>query len=419
MRGLAVRIFEDAVREMRPDHLIAGGRWTRECSRPVEAYRRILVIAIGKGAIAFVHAIEAQLGDRISAGIAVVPRGYSAALPPDLSLPTRVRLMEAGHPVPDSAGLQASRAVLSLAGGAGAEDLVLVCVSGGGSALLPAPSVGVSMRDVVRLTGLLLRSGAPIGEVNTVRRAISRIAGGGLARIAAPAEVIGLVLSDVPGDDPADVAGGPLSVPPTSAKDALEVLGRYGIDVPSTVLRCLRNARPAATPDASVYVVGTNSALVRAAADAARRLGVEVEAHEDPLTGEARQEGPRIIHEALQGAPVHILGGETTVRVTGEGKGGRNQELALAAAIELESVDRPMVLLAAGSDGVDGPTAAAGAVCDRLTVATGRRLGANALRHLAANDSWGFFDRVGGLVVTGPTHTNVMDLVVVARSDDG
>ncbi len=419
VRGLLVRMFEDAVLAVRPDRLVADGGWMRACTRRLEAYGRVLVVAVGKGAIPFASAMEASLGDRLSTGVAVVPYGYARALPGDLAPPGRVRVLEAGHPVPDSAGLDASREVLSLVRGAEADDLVIACISGGASALLPAPSPGISLTEVARLTRSLLGCGAPIDEVNTVRRALSQIAGGGLARAAAPAEVVGLVLSDVPGDDPAVVAGGPVSTAPTSAGDALDVLDRFGVETPAGVVSYLRQSRTSAEVLATVRVIGSNADLLRAAAESARRGGLDAMVHEGFLTGEARSCGARVIREALGAPSIHVFGGETTVRVTGGGTGGRSQELALSAAIELDATGGSSVLLAAGSDGVDGPTAVAGALCDRLTLPAGRRLGLDAGQCLDQNDSWNYFNMVGGHVVTGPTHTNVMDLVVVAQGVGG
>lgn len=409
-------VFRDAVQAVRPDRLVASRNWMNSCGRTIEGYGRVIVIAIGKCALPFAQSMERELDDRISDGIAVVPHGYPSALPADLPLPQRMRVLEAGHPIPDAAGVRASEEVLALAEGAGRDDLVIVCVSGGGSALLPAPPRGISIADVSRLTRDLLRSGAPIGEVNTVRRAVSRIAGGGLATAAWPAEVVGLIVSDVPGDDPSTVAGGPVSTTPTSAGEALDVLSHYGIEAPGSVVRFLQQGDPVQKSSAVVLVVGSNSDLLHAAAISAESHGLGCVVHAGPLTGFARDTGPRIVREAVHGPLMHILGGETTVRVTGSGTGGRNQELALAAAIEIDTGGQPLTLLAAGSDGLDGPTRAAGAICGSTTVQTGRELGMSAESFLAENNSWEFFERVGGHVITGPTHVNVMDLVVTIRT---
>jgi hydroxypyruvate reductase len=418
-----VRIFEEAAREVRPDRLVADGSWVKGCARPIGSYGHVVLVSIGKGAIPFALAVERTLGDRLHGGLAVVPHGYSENRPPDLDLPRRVRVIEAGHPVPDRDGVEASRAVLRLAGGAGEDDLVIVCISGGGSALLPAPPPGVPIASIRDLTRSLLRSGAPIHDVNTVRRALSRIAGGGLARAAAPAEVVGLVLSDVPGDDLAVVAGGPLAASPTTADDALDVLSMRGVEVPPEVVRHLRAAgrRTEAEVRATARLVGSNADLLRAAALVARRLGIPATVHRELLLGEARETGVRVVRAAVspQEPPgIHLWGGETIVRVTGQGTGGRNQELALGAAIELHVMRGDCPVLAAGSDGIDGPTRAAGAVCDGRTVALGRNRGLDARRLLDDNDSHRFFAATGGLVVTGPTHTNVMDLVAVLRPRD-
>ncbi len=410
-----VRIFKEAVRAVRPDRILVEGSVRIESSRRLDAYGRVVVVAMGKAAVPFAVALETLLGDRIDDGIAVLPHGYLGRRPADLDLPVRIRLLESGHPVPDQAGVAASRAVLELSGSAGPRDLVVVCVSGGGSALLPAPPRRIPVRMIGDVTRSLLRSGAPIDEVNTVRRALSGIAGGGLAASAAPAEVLGLVLSDVPGDDPAVVAGGPVSTSPTTGRDAADVLERWGISCPAVILEHLAGRRSPAVTNAVVKVLGTNADLLRAAGRAAEREGFDVRIHPAPLQGHARSVGVDLARRAIEGPPVHILGGETTVRVTGPGIGGRNQELALAAAIELDSIGGPVSILAAGSDGVDGPTSAAGAVCDERSVAFGAEHGMSARECLDRNDSWRWFDRVGGHVVTGPTHTNVMDLAITVR----
>jgi hydroxypyruvate reductase len=422
-KALLVRIFEEAVREVRPDRLLADGSWVKDCARPIGSYGRVVLVSIGKAAIPFAVAVERTLGDRLYGGLAVVPHGYAEHRPADLDLPRRVRVIEAGHPVPDRDGVEASRAVLRLVGGAGADDLVIACLSGGGSALLPAPPADVPIGSIRDLTRSLLRSGAPIHEVNTVRRALSRIAGGGLARAAAPAEVVGLVLSDVPGDDLAVVSGGPLAASPTTADDALAVLSTRGVEAPPEIVRHLRAAAGRKEEEeevrATARLVGSNADLLRAAALVAGRLGIPATTHGDLLLGESREAGARVVRAALSAqvpSGIHLWGGETTVRVTGQGTGGRNQELALGAAVELHAMRGDCPVLSAGSDGIDGPTRAAGAVCDGRTVALGRERGLDAGRLLDENDSNRFFAGTGGLVVTGPTHTNVMDLVAVLRS---
>lgn len=331
--------------------------------------RRNVVLGAGKAAAAMAEAVEDLLGDRLDGGLVVVKYGHGVPL-------RRVRLREAGHPVPDAAGMAAAAEVEALARAAGPDDLVIVLLSGGGSALLPAPADG-DLDRLVALTEDLLRGGADIHAINRVRRGADRLKGGGLARAIAPARHVTLALSDVLGDDPATLASGP-TVPPGG-------------------------------PVAPYVVVGSLATALDAAAAAARALGWPTERLEPLLTGEAREEGARIGRRLREhpGPRCFVGGGEPVVTVRGRGRGGRAQELALAAALELSGTDR--ALLAAGTDGTDGPTDAAGALVDGGTIGRG---GPGALEHLDRNDSGTYLARAGDLWITGPTRTNVGDLVL-------
>jgi hydroxypyruvate reductase len=389
---------------------------------------RLVVIAAGKAASRMARAAERALGSRIDEALAV---DTSATVPLG-----RTRLLLAGHPVPDTRGLAAAEAVEALAGRLGPRDVMIVLLSGGASALLPAPVPGVSLADKAALTGLLLRAGATIGEINTVRKHLSRLKGGGLARAAGAARVACLVLSDVVGDDLPTIASGPTVPDPTTYTDALAVLRRRGLleEAPPAVRAHLeagaRGERPETPkPDdgafrrVATHVVGSNRLSTEAAAREARRQGLRPLVLTTRLEGEAR-EAVRVLVAVLRecveagrpaSPPVCLLaGGETTVTVRGAGQGGRNQELALAAALPLAAFPVPAVVASLATDGVDGVGGAAGGVVDDGTLERAERLGlAPASAFLETNDSRGFLGPLGDLIVTGPTGTNVVDLTVL------
>jgi len=389
---------------------------------------RVLVLAAGKAAPAMAAAAEAALGPRIADGLAV-----SNAPGPRLR---RTRLQLAGHPLPDARGVEAAHAVEAMVRGLTVEDVLVVLLSGGASALLPAPVPGVSLEDKAAVTALLMRAGAGITELNTVRKHLSRLKGGGLARAAAPARVVTLVLSDVVGDDLSTIASGPTVPDPTTYAEARRILDDRGLAsaVPASVRRHLdagvRGER-AETPkprDAvfrrvRTRVVGSNRLSVQAAAREARGRGLRPLVLTTRLEGEAREVARvlvAVLRECVESAtpaspPVCLLaGGETTVTVRGDGRGGRNQEMAVAAAEGLASFPVEAVVAALATDGIDGASESAGGVADRTSVARARALGLAApAAFLAANDSNGFLAPLGDLIVTGPTGTNVVDLAVL------
>ncbi len=425
-------IFDAAIAAVRPAALLE-----RVNLGSVEGYRRVVLVGAGKASMAMAGALEARLGDQLSEGLVVVPHGYRDAFPADAPAPRRVEVVEAGHPVPDEAGVRAARRTLDLAAALGPDDLLLVALSGGGSALWPAFADGISLDDAQRTFRLLLASGLDIGVVNIVRRHLSRIGGGRLARAASPACVHTLLLSDVPEQHGwsdtetfAAIASGPTVPDRTTFDDAVSVLRRFDLwDVlPASVQPHLEHglADPSLEtlkPDDPVFrrttvrVLGHNFDARLGAQIEAERRGYHIGAgFLDYTWGEARTVGRWQAQAALDLAvdcPTCLLwGGETTVTVTGDGRGGRNQELALAAALELDGTDRDIVLLSGGTDGIDGPTDAAGAWATSRTAAQARALGLDATDHLERNDAYPFFDAVGGLVRTGPTHTNVMDVQI-------
>ena len=383
-------------------------------------HARIFLLGAGKASGAMAAAAEEVAGDRVAGGFVVVKDGYGGHL-------RRVEIAEAGHPVPDARGLAASARLLEVARSAGEGDLVLFLVSGGGSALTLAPAPPITLAEKQEVTRLLLDSGAAIGELNAVRKHLSAFKGGQLARAAAPAAVLTLALSDVIGDPLDVIASGPTAPDPTTFADALEVLARRGLSgrVPPSVARRLEAGRAGEireTPKpgdplfdrVTNVVVGNNALVTDAAAATARRLGYRTDLTTRELQGEARDVAREFVARARRLPPPACLiaGGETTVTVRGSGKGGRCQEFALAAALELEPTDR-LTILAAGTDGTDGPTDATGAIVDAGSIARGSAAGADARRALADNDAYRFLRASDDLLVSGPTRTNLLDLYVV------
>ncbi len=391
---------------------------------------KVYIVGGGKAGRTMGDAALRALGNLVEEGVLAVPRGAGGASGP-------LRFVEAGHPVPDIGSLAAAREILATLEKAGGNDLVIALVSGGGSAMISAPAEGIAAAEKADVSRLLLQAGADIHSFNTVRKHLSEVKGGLLARAAHPAAVWVLLLSDVPGDDPSVIASGPFTPDPTTYADAVGVLERYGLlyAVPASVRwRLMEGAgdRAPETPKPGdpafrkvvQALVGTNRTAMDAAAECARREGADVVLLPGFLRGEAR-DCARAFCDRLKSAaagrppdrPVALIaGGETTVHVQGNGTGGRNQEFALASAIELAGTEG-MAVLAGGTDGVDGPTDAAGAYADGTTAARAKALGRDPRSHLADNDAYPFFQALGDLVVTGPTGTNVTDLAIgFARS---
>ena len=405
--------------------LTIGGR-----DYDLAAFDRVWVVGGGKAATAMVAALHRILGARLHGGIAVTKFGYI-----DTALDTGpVQVVEAGHPLPDDAGVRGARRMADLLRSATEHDLVLAVISGGGSALLPLPSTGLHLQDLQATTDLLLRAGATIVELNAVRKHLSQIKGGGLARLAGKASVVSLILSDVVGDPLDVIASGPTLPDPTTFDDALKVLERYDLDgqVPRAVRQHLEAGQRGEIPDtpkaesglfARVHnlIVGSNRLAAEAAVREARAGGLDALLLSTFVEGEAREVAlvaaalakELVAHDRPVSRPACLVwGGETTVTVRGQGKGGRNQELALAAALSLEGLSN-VVLVALGTDGTDGPTDAAGAVVTGETIARARALGLDPFAHLVDNDAYTFFRALGDLICTGPTGTNVNDLLFI------
>jgi hydroxypyruvate reductase len=390
---------------------------------------RLIVLAAGKAAGSMTEAAEQHYLGRIAegrlAGIAVTRHGYGR--------PTRhIPIVEAGHPVPDEAGLKGTERALALAEGAAGDDLVLVLLSGGASANWIAPAKGITLAEKQAVTRALLRSGAAIGDMNTLRKHLSRIKGGRLARLAYPAKVITLAISDVPGDDPSVIGSGPTVPDPTTLEDARAIVARFRLDLPAAVSKALDDPGNETPKPGDKVFAGSDYRIVARPADALRAAqgraiaaGYECVLLGDRLQGEAREMAAEHAHLArdlsAEGRRVVILsGGELTVTLRGQGRGGPNQEYALALAIHLDGA-AGISALAADSDGTDGgsgrPDDPAGAFVDPTTLRRARATGLDPAAFLADNDSTGFFNGIGDLFVPGPTFTNVTDFraIVVDR----
>jgi hydroxypyruvate reductase len=377
---------------------------------------RTVVLGAGKAAAAMARAVEAHMPGPVE-GLVVTRYGHAVAC-------ARVEVVEAAHPVPDAAGREAARRILEYAQSAGPDDLVLCLISGGASALLALPAAGLALEDKQAVNRALLACGADIAQMNAVRKHLSAIKGGRLAAAAHPAKVVSLLISDVPGDDPAVIGSGPTVADPTTFADALAILCAYGIEPPAAVLKHLSEARDE-TPKpgdprlarAETIIVARPQTSLEAAATRARQTGITPLILGDALEGEAREVAKVLAGIALQvrrhGQPaphpcVLLSGGETTVTVRGAGRGGRNAELLLALALHLRGA-AGISALAADTDGIDGSEDNAGAIALPDTLPRARAKGLDARALLADNDAYAFFEALGDLVVTGPTLTNVND----------
>jgi hydroxypyruvate reductase len=440
MREDARRIFLKGLEAVEPAAAVnrycrreAGRLLVGQSTLDLDAFERVFVVGAGKASAPMALALEQILGDRITRGIVNVKYGYTAPV-------QRIDLVEAGHPLADENGIRGAQQILDLISGAGPDDLVLCLISGGGSALLPLPVESISLADKQETFRVLTECGATIHEMNTIRKHISRIKGGHLAKAAHPATVISLMLSDVVGDDLDVIASGPTVADSSTYRDCFRVLDAYGVRaaLPATVVGHLEAGLAGQIPETpkagdTVFaktrnlIVGSNIEALVSAEREARRLGYGTLVLSSMIEGETRCVAAThcaIAREILAtGHPIDtpaciLSGGETTVTIKGRGVGGRNQEFALAAAMGLAGAG-PVVVLCAGTDGTDGPTDAAGAFADSGTVARAQALGMDAGDYLAGNDAYHFFKPLGDLLITGPTNTNVMDLrVVLAGSPD-
>jgi len=401
--------------------------WVDGTAYDLRRFKRVVVVGGGKAGASMAAAIEEIVEDRITAGVVSVKYGYTA--------PTQIiEVREAAHPVPDEAGVSNTRDMVKLLREATRDDLVICLISGGGSALMTLPVEGVSLDDVQILTQTLLKSGAPIEAINAVRKHLSQVQGGQMARLAYPATLITLVLSDVVGSPLDVIASGPTVPDPTTFAHAQAVLARYveSSVIPSSIRRYLLRGlsggvqeTPKADDEAfdriQTVIIADNARAAQAAVEKAAEAGYHTLLLSTFVEGEAREVG-RVLAALGKEIVAHnrpvprpaclILGGETTVTVRGNGRGGRNQELALAAALAIQGWD-DVLIASLGTDGSDGPTDAAGGIVDGSTVSRGQALGLSAVAALDQNDAYTFLSQTDNLLVTGPTNTNVNDLMAV------
>lgn len=437
LRGDARAIFEAGLKAADP--IVAVKKYLiRDCNKlllkgheyDISNYEKIYVIGMGKAAASMAKAVENIIGDKIAGGIVNVKYGHSAAL-------EKIKINEAGHPVPDEAGLSGSKEIIELLRTTGERDLVICLISGGGSALLPVPAGDLTLEDKQSVTKSLLDCGANIHEINSIRKQISAVKGGRLAALVYPSTLISLILSDVIGDDLDVIASGP-TVPDTHTfHDCRNIINKYKLEekVPKRVIDyieagCDGKIEDTPKPDSPIFektqnaIVGSNILAVNAAKKKAQDLGYNSIVLSTFIHGETEEVAK--VHTAIAKEikssenpakkPACIIsGGETTVTIEGKGQGGRNQEFVLAAAIDIDELDN-VVVLSGGTDGNDGPTDAAGAIADGHTISRGNKLDLNAYGYLCENNSYNYFMPLGDLLFTGPTNTNVMDLRIILVS---
>ena len=432
-REIAENIFIEGVKSVLPEKLITGIMrldgsvlTIGEQKVQLDNIKNIYVIGAGKASAAMGHYVESILGKRIAGGHIVVKYGHACKL-------KRIKVTEAGHPVPDVNGLRATDEIIKISARATENDLVLCLISGGGSALLADLPEGLLPEELYIVNNLLIRCGASINEINCVRKHLSGVKGGQLAKIVRPAQLITLVLSDVTGNPLEVIASGPTVPDPSTFSDALKVIEDYAIasDITTGVLNYLKDGSHGIHPETPKpgdplfsgtlnILAGTNQIALRAAKNKAASMGFKTYIIDSELKGDVENVCESVISTAISfknnkeiQKPVCLLfGGETTVRVNGNGRGGRNQHLALSAAVRLKNIP-DITFLSAGTDGTDGPTDAAGAVADIGTVRRAMSLNEDPEIYLSEFNSYNFFKRVGGHIMTGPTFTNVMDIVVV------
>ena len=426
LRRDALACFEAAVDAVEPERLVREFLVNRSDLRQPSGL--VWLASVGKAAAAMARGALSVLGERLAGGVVIVPAGQGED---ELA---GLEVFAGGHPIPNREGVEGARAIRSLARQAGADDLFLVLISGGGSALMTSPTDDVSLEEIQATTDCLLRAGADIGELNIVRKHLDRLKGGQLAQAAAPTPVVALVLSDVVGDPLDVIASGPVTADPTTFEEAVAVIEEFELwnETPEAVRRHLAAGVEGGVPEtpkpgASCFrgvetaIVGNNRMAAEAARARAESLGYAAVVTSTVITGEARDVGRDLALSALRlernGDPMAppaclVSAGETTVTVTGPGRGGRNQEVALSAALELEGAT-DLLVGSFGTDGVDGPTDAAGALAFGDSLARARGCGRDPSAALADNDSYRFFAELGDLIVTGPTGTNVMDIHLV------
>jgi len=443
------KVFSSAVNAVSPSFLVKGYSEKLIDYISVKEFSKIAVVGFGKAAWQMARAVEDSIDpELITGGIVVTKYGHagdkgSGVRGQGAEALKKIRVFEAAHPIPDENGIKATEEIIKFLKATDESTLVLCLVSGGGSALFVSPIEGVTLSEKQAVTDLLLRSGADIAELNSVRKHLSRVKGGRLAEAAQPSEIISLMISDVIGDSLDVIASGPTAPDSSTFRDALDVIEKYGLkqSAPESVISLFERGIKGDVPDTpkagdpvfakvNNVIVGSNLKALEAAKAEAERMGFEAEITSSEVTGVAGEVGRQMAEEAKRvkgergkgleeqndrGVKCLISGGETTVVVTGDGKGGRNTELALSFAMEIDGVEG-ITFLSAGTDGNDGPTDAAGAVVDGNTIKKAKALGLNPQEYLDNNDSYNFFKKIDALLITGPTGTNVMDVQVVLIS---
>jgi glycerate 2-kinase len=434
LRSSAKNVFRFALKAVDPFHAIrkrlrldGDNLWVGGSLYRLKDIKRILVVGAGKASAPMAQAVEKILGSRIHKGVVVTKHGYVAPL-------KRIQLVEGGHPLPDSEGIKGTRRIVRLISNLDQDDLVICLISGGGSALLVSPSPAISLKDIKELTDQLLRCGADIKEINTIRKHISQVKGGRLAQLAHPAHVLTLILSDVIGSKLDSIASGPTAPDTTTFSDCLKIIQKYKLRdrIPSSILDRLKKGAQGKVeetpkPGSPIFkrvknfIIGSNPLALEAARQKAEGLGFKAAILSRPVSGDTTRAAVKHARFAKRiqekGDPVFppacvISGGETTVKIRGRGLGGRNQEFVLVGATKIAGM-KNTVMLSAGTDGTDGPTDAAGAICDGETIQRALQKGLDPKQYLDNNDSYHFFSKLGDLLNTGPTNTNVMDIHLI------
>jgi hydroxypyruvate reductase len=445
-RQLAWQVMQAALKAVDPAIAVKNyfGANPQLADRIKASSGKVIVVGAGKAGAPMATAVSEIFGDKIAAGRVLVKYGYvypksdpgevAEGMQADASQLSTIKITEAGHPVPDQAGVLATSEIVRLLEDVGAEDTVLCLISGGGSALLTLPADGLTLSDLQATTESLLAAGATINEVNTIRKHLSVVKGGRLAQIAAPATVYTLILSDVVGDPLSVIASGPTVPDPTTFAHVWTIVEQYQLQdtLPEPVVRrlqagCAGDVADTPKSDDAIFervhhaIIGSNRIAAQAAVEAAQAAGFEAQLLTTFVEGEAREVGKVLAGLAkglardegrLKRPVCLVIGGETTVTLKGDGQGGRNQEMALAAAIALHEWAN-VLIVCLGTDGTDGPTDAAGAFADGETVARAQAIGLDAVKFLDRNDAYNFFAPLDDLIMTGPTRTNVNDLALV------
>ena len=432
------RIFMEALRGVDPSLIVKDHAEKIYSDFSGTDFRRFLVIGFGKASYQMAGAVEDVFdAGMITGGIVITKYGHAERQGAggrgqgtgDLK---KIKVYEAGHPIPDESGIRATGEIIKLLRDTDERTLVLCLVSGGGSALFVSPYKGIALAEKQLITDLLLRAGADITELNSVRKHLSKVKGGRLAEIASPAKIISLMISDVIGDKLDVIASGPTAPDTSTFNDAADVINKFNLreKAPKSVLDIIDRGREGLIPETpkanspvfenvTNIIIGSNRKALEAAKNKALSLGFEAEIISSGIEGEAREVGKLLAKKAKgakaqrrRGTKCFISGGETTVIVRGAGKGGRNTELALGFAMEVEGIGG-VTLLSAGTDGTDGPTDAAGAIVDGETILKAKKLGLDPKEYLDNNDSYNFFNKINSLLITGPTGTNVMDVQII------